>query len=551
MRKKSLFLIFVLVCSFALMLMQPTVSGIDDTAYTDASAESIAVNVSTQADDATITMKDMELFLKDKKEHYPLSDEFIERYQQKDGGYIELAASLGMTINKEMHEPNQKWHFFDSWMYPKINDENDSLTWESDAKTRVYNNLLCPELLLWIYEASGVSPDKVKAAKEVAEQGRAAGTSVTSIASNMRKCVPWDDIANAILSQDYTSQKVTVIAGDGFTVTGIQSEHRVGGQVTFTVNVTDHTKEIAEVKVNNDVLTAVSGNTYKFLMPDEEVSIYVTLRDIPPKVTLSKTNLILAVGSDATVTAAVEPNGTTETAVWSVEEGNGVIAITPNGNEVTVRAIATGTAKIKIAYNENLTAECVVTVKEQGDPSLKTSVKYNLQGTSTAQIKTTDAAFSAFKLVGDGEGIISSVVQIEGVYGGGSGGSGENRWSSVDMLKFGTTSINGSITLMLNSPVSRVIITGYVHGDKCEIRVGDSNSTDWTDETDDNKTAYRSCSDMNVISKANIESGNVSAIELEFSSTSSLTIATVNAKSTKYPLYITSIEFVLDDGSTN
>ena len=244
MRKKSLFLIFVLVCSFALTLMQPTVSGIDDTEYTAANAESIAANVSTQADDATITMKDIELFLKDKKEHYPLSDEFIERYQQKDGGYIELAESLEMTVNKEMHEPNQKWHFFESW--------------------RVYNNLLCPELLLWIYEASGVSPDKVKAAKEVAEQGRAAGTSVTSIASNMRKCVPWDDIANAILSQDYTSQKVTVIAGDGFAVTGIQSEHRVGGQVTFTVNVTDPAKEIAEVKANNDVLTAVSGNTYKY-----------------------------------------------------------------------------------------------------------------------------------------------------------------------------------------------------------------------------------------------------------------------------------------------
>lgn len=37
--------------------------------------------VEAQANTTTITMQDISDFLTNKKEHYPLSDEFIERYQ--------------------------------------------------------------------------------------------------------------------------------------------------------------------------------------------------------------------------------------------------------------------------------------------------------------------------------------------------------------------------------------------------------------------------------------------------------------------------------------
>lgn len=66
--------------------------------------------VSPQADE-TITMKEMADFLSQKKEHYPLSDEFIEKYQQDGGGYIDYARQKGLVVDKTLHEPNQKWHF--------------------------------------------------------------------------------------------------------------------------------------------------------------------------------------------------------------------------------------------------------------------------------------------------------------------------------------------------------------------------------------------------------------------------------------------------------
>ena len=153
-------------------------------------------NPSVRATDTTITILDMALYLNTKKEHYPFSDEFIEKYQQTSGGYIDFANKTGHLVDREKHEPNQKWHFFDSWLMQSI--EDGTLTWDADAKRRVYSGLLCPELLLWIFEATEVSPDKVKNAKEVAEQGKVDNTNVSTIAKNMRACVPWEDIQNTI-----------------------------------------------------------------------------------------------------------------------------------------------------------------------------------------------------------------------------------------------------------------------------------------------------------------------------------------------------------------
>lgn len=141
--------------------------------------------------ETTITVLEFSSFLIEKKEHYPLSDEFIERFQQEKGGYIDFAKQTGHLVDKQKHEPNQKWHFFESWLLQSFKD--GTITWEDDAKSRIYSKLLCPELLLWIYEASGVNPSKVKNAKDVAEQGRINNLNVSTIAKNMRSCVLWED----------------------------------------------------------------------------------------------------------------------------------------------------------------------------------------------------------------------------------------------------------------------------------------------------------------------------------------------------------------------
>lgn len=170
-----------------------TAKKLDDGTYTNSNFTSIVTrNSKTATESTTITMRTIASFLSEKKEHYPLSDEFMERYQQTSGGYIDFAKKNGHPVDKLKHEPNQKWHFFDSWLNQSL--EDGTLTWEDDAKSRVYTKLLCPELLLWIYEASDVDPVKVRNAKEVAEKGKIAGQSVSTIAKNMRNCVAWEDL---------------------------------------------------------------------------------------------------------------------------------------------------------------------------------------------------------------------------------------------------------------------------------------------------------------------------------------------------------------------
>lgn len=473
MRIKSLLLVLILVLSLTFTATELGSDKLERESRTIVNADAVdsdaAKDVSVKAANVTVTMRDIALFLETKNAHYPLSDEFIEKYQQSGGGYIDYAKQMGRIVDKEKHEPDQKWHFFDSWLYPSIEDESNSLNWDSDAKSRVYNSLLCPELLLWIYEASGVDPVKVRNAKAVAEQGKSAKTNVSTIAKNMRACVPWDDIANAVLS--------------------------------FTPS---------------------------------------------PRVTLNADKLTLTVGEEYTIAAKLESSDVGGNAEWSVIEGEDFIGITPDGDEVTISAIAKGTAKVKVSYGEDLSAVCAVTVKEKRDESNQTSaeyhIKYDLGNRTTAKlISSTDELFGVFRLDGEGGGIIASVSQADYIYGGGYGGSGDTKWYAGDMLKLGTTSTNGSMTLNLNVKVNRVIITGYAGASNGKLQVGDSASTDWTSEANDNKTTSVTCSDMNTVSKDIVEGNQTSTIVIDFDATASLTIATTNKK----PFYITSIEFVI------
>ena len=146
------------------------------------------------------------------KEHYPLSDEFVKKYQQNkgkshqsDGGYIQKAYNCGMDINAEKAEPNQKWHLLDSYYGVNENgfDINDK---ELDKNATIWSmgdmetgkggpGLKCPELLLWIAEAAGCDIREAKMeAEKLCEKGE------RLLACNaIKKIIPWEEIEKHIL----------------------------------------------------------------------------------------------------------------------------------------------------------------------------------------------------------------------------------------------------------------------------------------------------------------------------------------------------------------
>lgn len=343
---------------------------------------------------------------------------------------------------------------------------------------------------------------------------------------------------------------VTSSKGDGYKVEGLAEKYIEGDEVSFTVLISDETKEINKVLANDDLLTPIIDNNYKFIMPGKDVNISVYLKDIitnvpAQSVTLSMTSLEMKLGDEAkVVTATVNPIDTTDTPVWTIVEGTNVVSIVSNNNVASITALAIGVATVKVSYNSSVFAECIITVKEASSPATGSyvyNIKYDLGTRQTSKELTTEAeVFETFEYVGDGEGIISAVTQKERIYGGGYGGKNETKWVANDMLKFGTTSVIGSLTLSLRSSVNCIKITGYVSDTSCKIKAGDSASLDWSDGEKDNKTTEVSCSDMSIANKETVEGKQMTTIVIYFENTDSLRIEVTNKK----PLYITSIEFL-------
>lgn len=374
--------------------------------------------------------------------------------------------------------------------------------------------------------------------------GKAKVTATSVANKNLKK-----DVIIKVYDPNSNQYFVNVDKPEEVQLIGLQDTYLAGSLVSFSIQLNNPQKEIANVFVNDLILSAKNDMDYEFLMPFNDVTLCVTTQDkgtsiAATSVQLNPSSLTLIVGNeDATIHAIVEPSNTTESAQWSISEGNDVIRIQTLQNQVTVHALKAGNAKIKVTYNSNVQAECAVTVQSKNDGEL--SVKYNIVydlGTSKVakKIDTPTEVFDTFQLVEDENPILSSVSQIENIYGGGYGGRNDTAWYAGNMLKLGTTSVNGSLTLELNTAIQRIKITGYVSDKSSKIRVGNSLSTDWNEETDDNTTVLVSCTDMEEATKTTIEMQQTATITIDFAATTSLKIATTNKK----PFYITAIEFV-------
>lgn len=148
-----------------------------------------------------VTNGDIMFFYNHKKEHYPNTDRFIsecEFGQQIGGGYMDFARQTGHLIEKNSAEPNQKWHFLESYCLNKI--KNEGIGWlEKPVNRWVFK---CPELMLWLVEAAGIEPQRVS---ELCDALIKVCTTYEARQSEAMKlileAVSWEEIASIILSK--------------------------------------------------------------------------------------------------------------------------------------------------------------------------------------------------------------------------------------------------------------------------------------------------------------------------------------------------------------
>lgn len=150
-----------------------------------------------------MTVKEVIEYFKNAEDHYhKAADKFVSDgyHQSENTGYMKYAKSLGLTIDAEKAEPNQKWHLLESYIQLALDDEKNSMTLETPFSKR-YCRLSCPELLLWIAEAAGVDDQKVEQASEAAKSVIDNNTYKrprVSACSKIRKIIPWSEIVKSI-----------------------------------------------------------------------------------------------------------------------------------------------------------------------------------------------------------------------------------------------------------------------------------------------------------------------------------------------------------------
>lgn len=150
-----------------------------------------------------MTLAALRDYLKKAKEKYPVSTEFIKKYQQSPAnknGYVYYAWDCGLTVCKQTADPNQKWHFLEAYTGLLLADPSNNITPSTDARI-MYNRIRCPELLLWLAEAAGLSPEKVRECADAAQEiiKTSAGSRSRNAAGNkIREMIPWEEIEEAI-----------------------------------------------------------------------------------------------------------------------------------------------------------------------------------------------------------------------------------------------------------------------------------------------------------------------------------------------------------------
>ena len=177
--------------------------------------------------------------------------------------------------------------------------------------------------------------------------------------------------------------KVTVVEGETVAVTGVtlnKSELTLteGGseKLTATVTPADATDKtvtwesdkmgVATVGKDGTVTAVAAGTatiTAKAGGKSATCTVTVNAKEVPATgVTINKDTLTLTEGGASdTLTATVTPANSTDTVAWSVTAGDDYIDITPNGNTVTVKPVAAGTATITATAGD-FSDTCTVTV---------------------------------------------------------------------------------------------------------------------------------------------------------------------------------------------
>lgn len=174
---------------------------------------------------------------------------------------------------------------------------------------------------------------------------------------------------------------VTVAEGTGYTVSGLdETGYEEGANVTFTIIVTDETKEIASVTSDDADVQAKGNGAYGFTMPAKDVTVTVSLTDKEPEPPAKYTVSVSSgagytvsgleeagyeAGANVTFTVTVTDetktiNSVTSTDVAIQKQGGGTYSFTMPAKNVAIN-VTLKDSRCTVTFDKNAPAGATVT----------------------------------------------------------------------------------------------------------------------------------------------------------------------------------------------
>ena len=141
-------------------------------------------------------------------------------------------------------------------------------------------------------------------------------------------------------SSQRTSGKYVVSCpkSEDYEVSGLKDEYAAGETVTFTVTVKAEGKEVSSVRATGEETSTKAkfeNGQFSFEMPDEDVSLRITLSDIAEPVLNASFSGRTIIGETLTITATIDGVSISD---FTIEAKTGANLVTISGKQVTLNA---------------------------------------------------------------------------------------------------------------------------------------------------------------------------------------------------------------------
>ena len=158
--------------------------------------------------------------------------------------------------------------------------------------------------------------------------------------------------SNPSKKDDNTSEKtsgkfvVSYQSSEDYEVKGLKEEYAAGETVTFTITIKAEGKEVSSVRATGEetsVRAKFENGQFSFEMPNEDVSLRITLSDIVEPVLSASYSGKTVVGETLTISASIDEVAISD---FTVTAKVGANLVTVSGKQVTLNAVGAVTLEI-------------------------------------------------------------------------------------------------------------------------------------------------------------------------------------------------------------